>query len=225
MLQHGAKSGKLGELGDGEGPAFLKEDQGHGVSLVESPWEGMNHRKGMAKQSKPRDTRHPNIGTKGEAAITKHLPYVQAHAWYWKEAVVEGKELRLWGLEVLSCSSAFALTSSVMLGRLLNISGPLACQVSRLDQVIQDVRFCPDNCDPRSCTCLVTGEKCFDQTWNTSAELPSLFLLKMYCCLQATLLWPSPRGACPRSRHSAPPFRTSKGFTFLQKADFMGTHE
>ena len=73
---------------------------------------------------------------------------MQAHAgdWEtWKEAVTEGKELRLQDQEVLSHGSAFALPSSVILGRLLNISGPLACQVRGLDQVIQDVGFCPDS--------------------------------------------------------------------------------
>lgn len=44
----------------------------------------------------------------------------------WKEAVVEGKEHRLCGQKVLSCSYAFALTSCVTLSRLLDISGPPA---------------------------------------------------------------------------------------------------
>jgi hypothetical protein len=48
--------------------------------------------------------------------------------------------------EALSCTSAFALTSSVLLGRLLNISGPLAgLPVREQGQVIQDVQFCPDS--------------------------------------------------------------------------------
>lgn len=108
---------------------------------------GIESQKGDGKAEQAQETPDTlTLEQKGKGAIIKHLPYVHLpYAQYWKEAVVGGKGPRLWGLEVLSCSSAFALASSMTLDRLLNISGPLACKVSWLDQVIQDVSFCPDN--------------------------------------------------------------------------------
>lgn len=68
---------------------------GSWCELAESPWEGLNHRKGMVKRRTLGNTRHPNMGTEKEKHPDKHLPYVQAHAWYWREAAVGGTELRL----------------------------------------------------------------------------------------------------------------------------------
>lgn len=119
------------------------------MSLVELAWEGLSHRKGMVKQRRPREQQMSSHWSReGETTVTKHLPSMQTHARYWqtrKEAVLEGKELRLRGQEFLSCASAFAITSSVTSGRLLNVSGRLACQVRESDQVTQDVCFCPDS--------------------------------------------------------------------------------
>lgn len=51
-----------GGLGHREGPAWLKQDAYHGVSLVGPLREGLSHSKGMVKQRRPGDTRHPNTG-------------------------------------------------------------------------------------------------------------------------------------------------------------------
>lgn len=125
-----------------------------------------------------------------------------------KEAVLEGKELRLRGQEVLRCSSAFAIIiSSVASGRLLNISCPLACQVRGSDQVIQDVWFCPDSLWPEilhpSCP---RCEKCCYQTWSMSLEFSFLLPLRM-CCI----------------RHSSPPFRNQQELPTSSKSQYGST--